>query len=219
MNSNNNMSLYIPYVRLDIEKEFMADLFGYLDIGCVSRIDFVIKTNKYGNRYHRAYVHFERWYDTIVSYNFQEKVKETSARLVYDDPHYWTVFENKLTINKSESSPNQSIPTLQEEIDELRIQSRLYKNLIQENNTMAIKIQMLNDLKKVAEDCCLETMDQLDHLINNFEETSHACDFLREENGKLIESNICLTNELNYVKEVLDQYQQGSYIQNKEMYY
>lgn len=219
MNSNNNMSLYIPYVRLDVEKEFMADLFGYLDIGCVSRIDFVIKPNKYGNRYHSAYIHFERWYDTIVSYNFQEKVKENNARLVYNDPYYWTVFENNIPKNKQEHNQVKSVPTLQEEVAELRIQSRLYNNLVQENNTMAIKIQMLDSLKKVAEDCCLETMDQLEHLINKFEETSHICDFLREENGKLIQSNIDLTNELNYMKEVLDQYQPTTYIQNRDLYY
>lgn len=205
MNStDNNMSLYIPYVRLDIEKEFMADLFGYLDIGCVSRIDFIIKTNKYGTRYHSAYIHFERWYDTIVSYNFQERVKEKNARLVYDDPHYWIVFENNLTKNKQEQNPTKSIPVLEKEMaelkNELNIQARLYTNLTQENNAMAIKIQMLDSLKKVAEDCCLESIDQLEDLINKLEYRTHACDFLRKENAKLIESNIDLTNELNMLK-------------------
>ena len=150
MISNNNMSLYIPYVRLDVEKEFMADLFGYLDIGCVSRIDFVTKTNKYGNRYHRAYIHFERWYETIVSYNFQEKVKEKTARLVYNDPYYWVVLENPIKINKGHTITVMPSSHLEEENSKLKnevdIQKRLYTNLVQENNTMAIKIQMLDSL-------------------------------------------------------------------------
>uniref|UniRef100_A0A6C0E1Z3 Uncharacterized protein n=1 Tax=viral metagenome TaxID=1070528 RepID=A0A6C0E1Z3_9ZZZZ len=206
MNSNNNMSLYIPYVRLDVEKEFMADLFGYLDIGCVSRIDFVTKTNKYGNRYHRAYIHFERWYETIVSYNFQEKVKEKTARLVYNDPYYWVVLENPIKINKGDTITVMPSSHLEEEISKLKnevdIQKRLYTNLVQENNTMAIKIQMLDSLKKVAEECCLESIDQMEELVYKLEEKNKICDFLRETNGKLIENNICLMNELNYLKEI-----------------
>ena len=206
MISNNNMSLYIPYVRLDVEKEFMADLFGYLDIGCVSRIDFVTKTNKYGNRYHRAYIHFERWYETIVSYNFQEKVKEKTARLVYNDPYYWVVLENPIKINKGHAITVMPSSHLEEENSKLKnevdIQKRLYTNLVQENNTMAIKIQMLDSLKKVAEECCLESIDQMEELVYKLEEKNKICDFLRETNGKLIENNICLMNELNYLKEI-----------------
>lgn len=89
------MSLYIPYVRSHISPQLIADLFDYLDIGKTSRVQFIDKHDKYGELYHSAYVYFHYWYETIVSHNFQEQVKEKKARLVYDDPYYLKCFENR----------------------------------------------------------------------------------------------------------------------------
>jgi len=203
------MNLYIPYVRLDIEKKFIANLFEYLDIGQVSHIDFV-KVNKYGQQYHSAYVYVERWYTTTVSQNFQERVKEKSVHLVYDDPHYWVILENKKRIKHLE---------LTELKNELNMQNKLYKLIVQEKALMDIKLQIIESLKNVAENDCLEITDQSRHWITDLKKKTHACDLMSEENCKLSQTNLDLMNELNYLKEVISQYEPNIRIQNKELYY
>lgn len=42
----------------------------------------------------------------------------------------------------------------------------------------------------------------MEELVYKLEEKNKICDFLRETNGKLIENNICLMNEVNYLKEI-----------------
>jgi len=72
-------------------------VFETLNIGKTKQIDLVAKMGKNGVAYNSAYVHFEEWYDTIAARNFQSKVTDTTkeAKLVYEDPWYWVVLENK----------------------------------------------------------------------------------------------------------------------------
>ena len=96
MSSIVNMSLYIPHVFANISKEFISETFETLRIGKVNKIDFVYKLGK-DAPYNTAYVHFENWYDNTAAYNFQQRVlnPEKEARLIYDEPWYWIVLENK----------------------------------------------------------------------------------------------------------------------------
>ena len=96
MSSVNNISLYIPRVFANISKERVKNVFEDLKIGKVSAIDFISKMC--GQlKYNAAYIHFEYWCDNNVSRNFQERVLDASreARIVYDDPWFWIVLENK----------------------------------------------------------------------------------------------------------------------------
>lgn len=92
-----NISLYIPHIFANFSKEFVAKVFEDLNIGNVKNIDFVSKYGQDGKEYNAAYIHFNEWYDTISSRNFQARVLDTSkeARVVYDEPWYWIVLENK----------------------------------------------------------------------------------------------------------------------------
>ena len=91
-----NVSLYIPHVFANISKKTVADTFDNLRIGAVKRVDFVYKKNA-GGDYNAAYIHFNYWYDNIAARNFQERVLDVNreARIVYDEPWYWIVLENK----------------------------------------------------------------------------------------------------------------------------
>ena len=53
--------------------------------------------DKNGKIYNTAFIHFEQWYDSIITRNFQERVKnpDKEARIVYNDPWFWVCFENK----------------------------------------------------------------------------------------------------------------------------
>jgi hypothetical protein len=92
-----NTSLYIPHIFANFSKEFVAGVFEKLQIGKVKNIDFVLKVNSQGKEYNAAYIHFEYWNDTIASRNFHSRVVDSKdeARIVYDEPWFWVVLENK----------------------------------------------------------------------------------------------------------------------------
>jgi hypothetical protein len=96
MSSVRNISLYIPRVFSSFSKKYIAEAFEKVFIGKVSKIDLVPRMCGV-NVYNSAYIHFEYWYDNVAAINFQERVLNPNleARLVYDDPWYWIVLENK----------------------------------------------------------------------------------------------------------------------------
>ena len=101
MTANTNtilpMSLYIPHVFPNITEKRIVNIFHTLLLGKVSRVDFIPKTDVKGKPFNAAYVHFDYWYNNTAAHNFQVKVldPQQEARLVYDDPWYWVVLENK----------------------------------------------------------------------------------------------------------------------------
>jgi hypothetical protein len=100
MNTNtaiSNISLYIPHIFANYSEGMVAQVFEDLNIGKVKNIDFVSKMGQDGKEYHAAYIHFDYWCDTIAARNFQARVIDSKleARVVYDEPWYWIVLENK----------------------------------------------------------------------------------------------------------------------------
>ena len=95
MSSVRNISLYIPRVFPNYSKSDIRRTFEKLSIGKVSKIDLVPRMCGV-TLYNSVYIHFEYWYDNVAAINFQERVLDPNqeARLVYDDPWYWIVFEN-----------------------------------------------------------------------------------------------------------------------------
>lgn len=93
----NIMSVYIPHIFSNIDEARIIRVFDSLSIGKIKNIDFVAKTSKDGVVYNAAYIHMESWYDTVISTTFQERVRnpDKEARLVYDEPWYWIVLENR----------------------------------------------------------------------------------------------------------------------------
>ena len=97
MTSINNISLYIPHIFDNFTKDFVASVFEKCLIGKVEHIDFISKLGKDGKTYNAAYIHFEYWFENSTAERFQERILDgkKEARLVYDDPWYWIVLENK----------------------------------------------------------------------------------------------------------------------------
>jgi len=97
MSAIKNISLYIPHVFANYTRGDVSYQFECLNIGEVKRVDFVSKMSKDGEVYNAAYIHFNQWYDNDVSRNFQDRVLNPNkeARIMYDDPWYWIVLENK----------------------------------------------------------------------------------------------------------------------------
>ena len=97
MSAIKNMSLFIPHVYANFTSAAVFDIIQDMGIGEVKNVDFVSKTGSDGKPYNAVYIHFYQWYDNIVARNFQERVLNPSkeARIMYDDPWYWLVLENK----------------------------------------------------------------------------------------------------------------------------
>jgi hypothetical protein len=91
------LSLFIPRVFPNITQERVAEIFHRLGLGDVRRVDRISKSDANGNEYYSIYVHFNHWNETLAVANFQERVlnPDKEARIVYGDPWYWIVLENK----------------------------------------------------------------------------------------------------------------------------
>jgi len=91
-------SLYIAHVFPNIHKKKIAQLFEKLFLAKIKGVDFVTKIGRDGKTYNSAYIHIESWVDTSAAKHFQEKIRtDSEALLVYDEPWYWIVNENKST--------------------------------------------------------------------------------------------------------------------------
>jgi len=129
-----NISIYIPKVFGNISKERMIAIFELLYIGMVNHIDFVPKVGANGKPYNSAYVHFDFWYSNISNQNLQERLKNSiETRIVYDDPWYWIVLENKAT------KKDYSIPKPKINLDGLKEKLFLPRVLTNEGKTFVLK--------------------------------------------------------------------------------
>ena len=139
------MSLYIPRVHNSshtkdgIAKytslvEFMTSLFHTMDIGEVSRIDFVPIPGPGGkhSNFSKAFVHFNRWYTTQASRALQERIVQSEmvgstmpVRFMYNDPHYWI-----LKPNKSHANDRTKISSLEKQVVDLNMKISSYSDLL-----------------------------------------------------------------------------------------
>ncbi len=89
-----NMSLYIPRVHENYDKNYIASVFR--DMGEVKSVDLIGKQDRNGKYFNSAYVHFFKWHSTEYAKNFYDKVlnEEEPARLYYDGGWYWFVLPN-----------------------------------------------------------------------------------------------------------------------------
>jgi len=108
------LSIYIPHVFANITKERIVEIFSNQSIGEIDRIDFVPKRGKDGREYNMAFIHMKSWYDNEWVHNLQARIlnKNTEARIVYDDPWYWNLYENVNPRSASELKMEEQIFTL-----------------------------------------------------------------------------------------------------------
>jgi hypothetical protein len=93
MSAIKNISLYIPHVFPNFDKEFVTNAFK--NIGEVSQIDFVAKQDRNGCNYNAVYVHFNKWFTNKKAVSLYESViGSKEARLYYDNTWYWILLLN-----------------------------------------------------------------------------------------------------------------------------
>ena len=96
MSTIQNISLYVPHVFANYSKTDVAKVFNEY-VGHVKEVDFVSKKSHDGRPYNAVYIHFHAWHNNHATVNLQARILDPAqeARIVYDDPWYWIVLENK----------------------------------------------------------------------------------------------------------------------------
>lgn len=94
MSAIKNISLYIPHVFPNFDKDYVAKSFN--DIGEISQIDFVAKQDRNGKNFNAVYVHFNKWYNNKDNRDFQYNIVENGSDKWYHDnsQYYWIVLPN-----------------------------------------------------------------------------------------------------------------------------
>ena len=121
--STQPLSIYIPRVFPNISKERIAAIFQNLDLGVVRQVDLVWRENANNEPYNMAFIHMRSWSDSAASENFQEKLIDPTreARIVYDDPWYWIVLENRNPKSDAQLVVEQRLEVLEEAIAHIRM--------------------------------------------------------------------------------------------------
>ena len=96
---NQSLSLMIPRVFPQwIDEQKIIDIFHQQQIGRVYKVSIIRApdSKKRSIPIYQAFIYFSAWYETEIAYNFQQRIygPKAQARVVYDDPWYWVVFEN-----------------------------------------------------------------------------------------------------------------------------
>lgn len=161
------MSLFIPSVTAATTEGQIQQIFHNLNIGVVSRVDFVERdTSKAGGRY-MAFVHFDYWFLNNTSYHLQEKiVNEGQGRIVYNDPYYWIVMENSNPRTKTEIELGNKVAELQNRIIYL-------EKVIGTHTRKFIENGIVTQTYPCSE-CWTVSLEDT--------ETCDACGFVKEEN-------------------------------------
>jgi len=204
---NDSLSLYIPHIFGNYTKEYVAKTFDDLNIGKVKYIDFVQKMSNNGAIYNAAYIHFEYWYTNVIARNFQSRVLDTTkeARLMYEDPWYWIVLENKSNkVVPGARKPRINVPNAPKKAKMVN-SDRDFDDICRQIARDFGDEYMMEDLE-----ACIKEDDK--HLISIDgryvqtleKENRDYLDYIAEMQHKmniLIDENMCLNGEIEIIKE------------------
>jgi hypothetical protein len=126
---NQHLSLVIPRVFPQwVDEEKIVKIFREQQIGIISKVSIVRMPMEKGpvekdRKYpiYKAYLYFSVWFEGIIAQNFQKRIygKDKQARVVYDDPWFWTVFENTERVKLSKADKRL-----------MRLSAEIYKNTL-----------------------------------------------------------------------------------------
>ena len=215
-----NISLYIPHVFANISKKTVAETFEDLRIGNVKRVDFVYKRGSNGD-FNAVYIHFNHWYDNVAARNFQERVisPNMEARIVYDEPWYWIVLENKTKkVDSTKRKPRVNLEALANSgyvtppakqmtnQDFANLLQKSCQELIQEEDDFrALCSSISSEICYAQEDAAIITLDDVidenRKLKDQLGEYMEKAGRLEHQFNMLMDDKICLQNELALLKE------------------
>ena len=81
-----------------VDEQVIIDIFHKQRLGQVYKVSITRMPDSKRRDYpiYQAIIYFSAWYENEIAYNFQQRIfgPKKQARVVYDDPWFWVVFEN-----------------------------------------------------------------------------------------------------------------------------
>ena len=218
-----NISLYIPHVFVNISKKTVAETFENLRIGSVKRVDFVRKRGS-NDDFNAVYIHFNRWYDNVAAHNFQERVinPNMEARIVYDEPWYWIVLENKTKkVDSTKRKPRINLEALAnsgyvtpptKQMTNQDFANLLQKSYSETQEDFFFDAEFKAACSIISSDVCFAQEEAaiitIDEIIDENKKLTEKLGVYMEKAGRLehqfnmlMDDKICLQNELALLKE------------------
>jgi len=149
---NQDLVIYIPNIRNEIRADFIIDQFRKLDIADVGYIHL----KKKDDLYNAVTIYMDNWHHNQVVENLQDRINNPNliARLIYDDPLYWELY-NKAEIFQESTSIAGKLTQLENKMDKtnemLVVQAKEIQNLsksfaqLSSTSTNKRKMHMLAD--------------------------------------------------------------------------
>ena len=101
-------SICIPRVFNNIDAKKIGNVFDQLQLGKIKRIDMIECKNEKGEKFKRAFVHFEKWHWNEDAQAARRKLIEgKEIKIVYDTPWFWKISANRsnTTNDRREEGP------------------------------------------------------------------------------------------------------------------
>merc|ERR1711871_1411068 len=100
--SSQQYSVYIPRMFPNITEGKVKEVFSSMNVGTVSRVDFIEKSSSKGEKYNMVFIWFSEWYTNTAATNLKAKIEDpnTQAKFVYEDPWYWIDSQIHLRLNQ-----------------------------------------------------------------------------------------------------------------------
>ena len=127
---DSDLVIYIPNISKEIGTDFIIDQFKKLDIANVNYIHL----KKKDELYNTATIYMDSWHHNQVVENLQDRINNPDliARLIYDDPLYWELY-NKAEIFQESTSIAGKLTQLENKLDKtnelLEVQAKEIQNL------------------------------------------------------------------------------------------
>ena len=178
---NQRLSLVIPRVFPQwVDEAKIIKIFRDQKLGEIFKVNIVRMPDEKGRNHpiYKAYLYFSVWYESIIVANFQDRIygKDKQARVVYDDPWFWTVFKNTERVKLSQADKRM-----------MRINLETYKE--NERLTRTIREMKKNRefLEEQQEQLAYEMAQQNQHMAEHLAE--HLAEHMAEQKQQLAEQN------------------------------
>jgi hypothetical protein len=103
--TNPSPSLCIPRVFQNITFRRIKGVFDELRLGEIDRVDLVRCENAKGEKFKRAYIHFNSWYDNEEAQQALEIIRGGGTfEIIYDDPWFWKCSMSR--VRKPDQAPD-----------------------------------------------------------------------------------------------------------------
>jgi hypothetical protein len=99
------VSLCIPRLSGETDKNIIAKRFSELGIGNVYKVDMIWKTSDKGEKFYSAFVHIDWNSNDLSKYIIDRVTSGKDIKIIYDGFLFWKVFLNK-SVSKNSGSKN-----------------------------------------------------------------------------------------------------------------